>query len=83
VLKRKGCHDATIKRNYMKEKNGKIDSWLSAIRAPYEQVFSHRNKKAHYRGLMKVQFQVGIRALLFNLKWLMTIGVGRITLYHT
>lgn len=82
-LKRKGCHDATIKRNNMKEKSRKKDRWLSAIRAPYERVFAHRNKKVRYRGLMKVQFQVGIRALVFNLKRLMTLGVDRITLCHT
>ncbi len=81
--KRKGCHDAAIKRNNIKEKNRKKDRWLSTIRAPYERVFAHRNKKARYRGLMKVQFQVGIRALMFNLKRLMTLGVDRITLCHT
>jgi len=82
-LKRKGCHDATIKRNNMKEKNRKKDRWLSGIRAPYERVFAHRNKRVRYRGLMKVQFQVGIRALVFNLKRLMTLGVDRITLCRT
>lgn len=75
--------NATIKRNNMKEKNHKKDRWLSAIRAPYERVFAHRNKNVRYRGLMKVQFQVGIRALVFNLKRLMTLGVERITLCQT
>ena len=83
TLKRKGCHDGTIKKNNMKEKNRDKDRWLSAIRAPYERVFAHRNKKVRYRGLVKVQFQVGIRALVFNLKRLMTLGVDRITLCHT
>ncbi len=31
TLKRKGCHDATIKKNNMKEKNRDKDRWLSAI----------------------------------------------------
>lgn len=82
ALQRKGCHDATIKKNDLKEKNRDKDRWLSAIRAPYERVFARRNKKIRYRGLMKVQFQVGIRALVFNLKRLMTLGVDRITLCH-
>ena len=83
TLKRKGCHDATIKKNNMKEKDRNKDRWLSAIRAPYERVFAHRNKKVRYRGLVKVQFQVGIRALVFNLKRLMTLGIDRITWCHT
>jgi len=83
TLKRKGCHDGTIKKNNMREKNRDKDRWLSAIRAPYERVFAHRNKKVRYRGLVKVQFQVGIRALAFNLKRLMTLRIDRITLCHT
>lgn len=38
------------------------------MRSPYERVFAHRNKRVSYRGLKKVQLQVGIRALVFNLK---------------
>ncbi|WP_295628972.1 transposase [uncultured Nitrosomonas sp.] len=71
-----GC---TRARTNTEEKNRDKDRWLSAIRAPYERVFAHRNKKVRYRGLVKVQFQVGIRALVFNLKRLMTLGVDRIT----
>jgi IS5 family transposase len=83
TLKRKGCHDATIKKNNMQEKNRNKDRWLSAIRAPYERVFAHRNKKVRYRAWVKVQFQVGVRALVFNLKRLMVRGIDRITLCHT
>ena len=82
TLRQKGGHDATIKKNNMKEKNHHKDRWLSAIRAPYERVFAHRNKKVRYRGLVKVQFQVGVRALVFNLKRLMTWGINQITLCH-
>ncbi|MDP2223647.1 hypothetical protein [Nitrosomonas sp.] len=53
-----------------------------AIRAPYERVLAHRNKKVRYRGLLKVQFQVGIHVPVFNLKRLMALGVDRITLCH-
>ena len=80
TLKRKGCHDATIKKANMKDKNRYKDRWLSSIRSPYERVFAHRNKQVRYRGLKKVQFQVGIRALVFNLKRLMALGIERIAL---
>ena len=50
---------------YMKGKDHRKDGWLSAMRSPYERVFAHRNKRVRYRGLKKVQFQVGIRALVF------------------
>ena len=80
TLKRKGCHDATIKKTNMKGKDRRKDGWLSAMRSPYERVFAHRNKRVRYRGLEKVQFQVGIRALAFNLKRVMALGVQNIDL---
>ena len=78
TLKRNGCHDAVIKKNNMIGKNKDKDRWLSGIRSPYERVFSHRNKRVRYKGIAKVQFQVGIKALCFNLKRLMVLGVERI-----
>ena len=80
ILKRKGCHDATIKKNNMKGKDRRKDGWLSAMRSPYERVFAHRNKRVRYLGLKKVQFQVGIRALTFNLKRVMALGIPKIDL---
>jgi len=80
VLKRHGCHNGTIKKNNMKGKNKDKDRWLSGIRSPYERVFAHRNKRVRYKGLAKVQFQVGIRALCFNLKRLMALEVERVAL---
>ena len=80
TLKRRGCHDATIKKNNMKGKDYRKDGWLSAMRSPYERVFAHRNKRVRYRGLKKVPFQVGIRARVFNLKRVMALGVQRIEL---
>ena len=62
----------------MKDKNRQKDRWLSSIRSPYERVFAHCNKKVRYRGLKKVQFQVGIRGLVFNLKRLMALGIEHI-----
>ena len=52
----------------MKGKDRRKDGWLSAMRSPCERVFAHRNKRVRYRGLEKVQFQVGIRALVFNFR---------------
>lgn len=80
TLKRKGCHNATIKKNNMKGKDRRKDGWLSAMRSPYERVFAHRNRRVRYRGLEKVQFQVGIRALVFNLKRVITLGIQTIDL---
>ncbi|MCP4066141.1 MAG: transposase, partial [Gammaproteobacteria bacterium] len=80
TLKRKGCHNATIKKANMKDKNRDKDRWISGIRSPYERVFSHRNKRTRYRGLAKVQFQVGINALVFNLKRLVKLEVKKIEL---
>lgn len=82
TLKRNGCHDATIKKNNMKAKNKDKDRWISGIRSPYERVFAHRNKRVRYKSLAKVQFQVGVRALCFNLKRLLVLGVTRVELVN-
>ena len=50
------------------------------MRSPYERVFAHRNRRVRYRGLEKVQFQVGIRALTFNLKRMIILGFNNINL---
>jgi len=78
TLKRKGCHNATIKKATMKGKDHRKDGWLSAMRSPYERVFAHRSRRVRYRGLDKVQFQVGIRALVFNLKRMIALGFEKI-----
>lgn len=67
----------------MKNKNSRKDAWLSAMRSPYERVFAHRNRRVRYRSLEKVQFQVGIRALVFNLKGVITLGIEKIELLPT
>jgi IS5 family transposase len=80
TLRSKNCHDCTIKKTNMNGKNKDKDKWLSKIRSPYERVFAHRNKRVRYKRLHKVQFQVGIKALVFNLKRLIVLGVERIEL---
>ena len=44
TIHRNGCHDGTIKKKNMKEKNKEKDRWLSGIRSPYERVFSQKKK---------------------------------------
>ncbi len=51
------------------------ERWLAAMRSPYERVFAHRNRRVGYRGLQKVQSQVGMRTLTFNRKRVMTLGL--------
>ena len=82
ILKRNGCHDATIKKNNMKGKNKDKDRWLSQIRSPYERIFAHRSNRVRYRGTVKVQFQVAMRALVFNLKRLVVLDVKRLEMCH-
>jgi len=80
TIKRNGRHNATIKKNNMKGKNRQKDGWISAMRSPYERVFSHCNKRVRYRGLAKVQFQVGARALAFNIRRLVSLGISTLNL---
>lgn len=74
VLRANNCHDGTIKKQNMKTKNKNRDKWISRVRAPYENVFSKNNNRSRYRGLKKVNFQVIIEAIVFNVKRLVVIG---------
>lgn len=70
---RRGCHDGCIKRNNMKGKDRDRDRWISKIRAPFERVFSKRNPRVRYRGLVKNQFAAFMGALGLNLKRLLVL----------
>jgi len=72
-IARRGCHDGCIKRNNMKGKDRDKDRWISSIRAPFERVFSKRNPRARYRGLVKNQFAAFMEAIGFNLKRLLVL----------
>ena len=72
-MKRRGCHNATIKRNNMKCKDKDLDRWHSKIRSPYERVFSKRNKIARYCGLVKNQFSAFLYAISHNIKRLLVL----------
>jgi IS5 family transposase len=51
VLRAHQCHDGTIKKRNMKNKNPNRDRWLSRIRAPYEGTFSKQERRT--RGLLQ------------------------------
>lgn len=68
-----GCFSATLRKNNNKQKNHDLDRWHSGIRMPYESTFSKQNKRARYRGQVKVLFQCFSEALVYNLKKAITI----------
>jgi IS5 family transposase len=73
TAKIKGVHLAAIRKNNMKTKNKDRDRWYSSIRAPYERVFSQREKRVRYRGIAKNQFGAFMQAICFNLKRLLIL----------
>jgi len=48
IAAKRGCHLAAIKKNNMRDKNRDQDNWYSKIRAPYERVFAHQNKRIRF-----------------------------------
>ena len=62
------CHLAAIRKNNMLDKNKDQDRWYTKIRALYERVFAHQNKRVRYRGVAKNQFAAFMNAICFNLK---------------
>ncbi|QVL54736.1 MAG: transposase [Simkaniaceae bacterium] len=68
IAKAKGVHLCAIKKNTMKRKNKDQDRWYSSVRAPYERVFSQREKRVRYRGIAKNQFAAFMQAICYNLK---------------
>lgn len=58
----------------MKGKDRDLDRWISAIRAPYECVFSKLRKRTRYCGIAKNQFAAFMEAISFNLKRLSVLG---------
>ena len=73
IAKQNHCHLAAIKKNNMKDKNKDKDRWYSRVRAPYERVFSKRNRRVRYIGIEKNQFAAFMDAICFNLKRLVVI----------
>jgi len=67
-LKANHCAAAVIRKNNNPAKNKDQDRWRSAIRMPFEGTFSKQNKRAKYRGQLKVAFQCFAEAIVYNLK---------------
>ena len=68
VLRARGVHAATIRKNTNKTKNRDLDRWRSGIRMPFEGTFSKRRKRAKFRSLVKVTMQCFFEAIVHNLK---------------
>ena len=68
------CHSGAVLKNNMRGKNFDKDRWLTRLRAPFESVFSKWEKRARYRGTAKVQMQVFLEAIVFNVKRLIAIN---------
>ena len=73
AMKKRGAHSAAILRNNMKSKNKDLDKWRSKMRSPFECLFSKFEKRARYRGLAKMQFQLFMDAIVWNVKRLVVI----------
>ena len=69
----KGVHLCAIKKNNVKGKNRDLDRYYTAIRAPFEHVFSKQNKRVRYRGIAKNQFSAFMQAITFNFKRLVVV----------
>ena len=78
VMEERKLHSLAIKKKTNKSKNRDKDRFLSALRAPFEGVFSKMSHRARYRGEAKVYFQVLMESLVHNFKRLVTIGVDPI-----
>ena len=70
----RGAVSGAILKQNMIGKNKDLDRWRSAVRAPFEGVFSKFEKRARYRGLANVQFQFFMDALVHNIKRLVSIN---------
>jgi len=68
AMKRVRCHDGSIKKQNMRDKNKAKDRFLSKLRSPFEGLFSKVNRRARYRGQAKVQMQAFMEALIHNIK---------------
>jgi len=68
IVQSNNCFIGTIKKNNNKEKNRDIDKFHSKLRMPFESTFSRLNRRARYRGHVKVTMQAFLQAICYNLK---------------
>lgn len=80
IMRQRGCHSGVILKNNMKGKNRDKDRWLTKVRMPFEGVFSKKATRARYRGLVKVQFQAFIEAIVHNVKRLLVLDISPLEL---
>jgi IS5 family transposase len=67
-IRTNGCQAATIRKNNNPSKNKDLDRWRSAVRMPFEGIFSKQSKRAKFKGQVKVTFQCFFEAIVHNLK---------------
>ena len=72
-LAKRGCHDGAIRKNNMRDKDRDKDRWISAIRSPFERVFSKCRKRVRYRSRTKNQFAAFMGAMSFNFNRLLVL----------
>jgi IS5 family transposase len=77
-LKRRGLHSMVIEPQNRKTKNHDKDRFISALRMPFEGVFSKQKKKARFIGTVKNQFQAFMEALIFNTKRAIVLNIQAI-----
>lgn len=68
LLRTRGIHLATIRKNNNPNKNRDLDRWRSKVRMPFEGTFSKLQRRARYRGLAKMVFQCFLEAIVHNLR---------------
>jgi IS5 family transposase len=68
VIRGSGCSPGTIRKNNNPNKNFDLDRWRSQVRMPFEGTFASLTKRARYKTLERVSFQVFAQSLVFNLK---------------
>jgi len=74
VMRAQRCHSGAVLKNNMLKKNKDKDRWITKVRAQFEGIFSKEEKRARYRGLMKIQLQAFMEAIVFNVKRLIAIN---------
>ncbi len=77
-IQRRGLHSMAIQKNNAKSKNRDKDRFISALRMPFEGVFSKMPKRTRYRGKLKVHFESVMLALVHNVKRLCVLKVEAI-----
>jgi len=73
IIKGRGCHAGTIRKNNNKAKNRDLDRWRSSVRMPFEGTFSKLKKRARFKGQTKVTMQCLLEAIVHNLKKAVTV----------